>query len=131
MTRMLVFDYAKDAALRDFRDRDFAFSFIVAHEWGHHVQKLLGLNNVPSIRLELQADCLAGVWAYSAWARALLERGDIEEGIRLANSIGDRPGVRRNDPSAHGTRVQRVMWFMRGYNSGKAGTCDTSDVKAA
>jgi predicted metalloprotease len=127
-TKRIVFERAPDYRLRDFRERDFAFSVIVAHEWGHHVQKLLGLLEGPSIRIELQADCLAGLWARSAWARSLLERGDIAEAVKIASASGDRPGIRPGDPGAHGTPAQRVAWFRRGYQTGDGARCDTSGV---
>lgn len=131
-TKKLVFGRAADYRLRDYRERDFAFSFIVAHEWAHHVQALLGVFQVrpaiPTIRTELQADCLAGVWAYSAWARSLLETGDIQEGLRLASLVGDLPGTPPGDPTAHGTSKQRMDWFMRGYSKGVTSRCDTSSV---
>jgi hypothetical protein len=130
----LVFEGAPDYRLRDFRERDFAFSLIVAHEWAHHVQKLLGLYQknppTPTIRLELQADCLAGVWAFSAWERSLLEKGDIQEGLRIASYVGDLPGTPPGDPDAHGTPKQRMLWFMRGYVGGNGSSCDTGSVPA-
>jgi predicted metalloprotease len=127
-TKRIVFERAPHYRLRDYRERDFAFSVIVAHEWAHHVQKLLGLLEGPSIRVELQADCLAGLWARSAWARSLLEPGDLEEAVRVASASGDRPGIRPGDRGAHGTSAQRVEWFRRGYTTGDGGRCDTSAV---
>jgi predicted metalloprotease len=126
-TKSLVFERAQDFRRQDYRTRDFAFALIVAHEWGHHVQHLLKIA-MPSIRLELQADCLAGIWAYSAFHRSLLEQGDIEEGMRVANSVGDRPEIKPGDPRAHGTSKQRVMWFLRGYSRGRGEDCDTKTV---
>ena len=102
-TKRIVFENAPDFPIRDYRTHDFAFSVIVAHEWGHHVQKQLGRRDAafrltrPSIRVELQADCLAGVWAYSTWRRALLDRTDIPEALAVASSAGDRPGVAPGD----------------------------------
>jgi len=106
-----------------FRNVDFALSYVVAHEWGHHIQALLGLYNArtPSRTIELQADCLAGIWAHSVWARQLLETGDIDEAMRLARLVGDRPGTASNE--AHGTAQQRASAFRRGYSTGNPGRC--------
>jgi uncharacterized protein len=109
-----------------FRDRDFALAYVVAHEWAHHLQRVLGIladRRLKSMQIELQADCLAGVWTYSTWTRNLLEPGDIAEAIRLARRIGDAPGTPANDPNAHGSPRQRAAWFTRGYSSGNAGKC--------
>lgn len=125
-TKKIVFDDAL-AFARDYRERDFAFAFVLAHEWGHHVQRLLQIRT-RGVNNELQADCLAGIWAYSAWARSLLEAGDVQEAVRAASAIGDVPGVPPRDPDAHGTGEQRVFWFMRGYDSGRFDRCDTSSV---
>jgi uncharacterized protein len=131
---------------RDLRDRygapgDFAQAYIIAHEVGHHVQNQIGImeqvnsalqqqasNQVDanrlSVRLELQADCFAGVWAYNAdRARDILEQGDIEEGLNAASSIGDdrlqmeSQGQVTPDSFTHGSSVQRVSWFERGLES--------------
>ena len=109
---------------------NFALAYVVAHEWAHHLQHVLldVIDNDPaqelkSIQIELQADCLAGVWAYSTWARELLEPGDIEKAIKLAELLGDRPGTSANDPSAHGSAAPRVSWFNRGYLTGKGKNC--------
>ena len=125
--KALVFEMAFDYKLQDYRLKDFAIAFIVAHEWGHHVQHLNRVR-MSSIRLELQADCLAGMWAYSAWDRKLVEPGDIEEAVTIAGYMGDRPNVKPNDPTAHGTSTQRIRWFRRGYDSGSADRCDTRKV---
>lgn len=112
----------------EFRKRDFALAYVVAHEWGHHLQRVLGILNNPKllgIQLELQADCLAGVWAYSTWTRKLLEAGDIPEAIRLARLVGDAPGTPPNDPNAHGSSAQRASWFKRGYDKGDPAKCKT------
>ncbi len=112
----------------EFRTRDFALAYIVAHEGGHHLQHVTGILANPkltSLQIELQADCLAGVWAYSTWARQLLEPGDIEEAVRLARRIGDVPGTPSNDPSAHGSPRQRAAWFRRGYGTGDPDRCRT------
>jgi len=126
---------------------DFAQAYVVAHEVGHHVQHILGttrdvrrqqesLNptaaNDLSVRLELQADCYAGVWAHFAdRSRSMLEPGDLEEGLRAAASVGDdtlqRNAGRRVQPDSftHGTSDQRVRWFRLGYQTGDMDQCDT------
>jgi predicted metalloprotease len=132
---------------RALRDRlgapgDFAQAYVIAHEVGHHVQNLLGLgqirggrgagdNNV-SVRRELQADCLAGVWAHHAeQARKILEPGDLEEAIRAAAAIGDDRLQRQSqgtvvpDSFTHGTSAQRVRWLRAGLESGDVARCDT------
>jgi predicted metalloprotease len=137
---------------RDLRDKlgapgDFAQAYVIAHEVGHHVQNLLGIAervqaaqgkrgrteaNALQVRMELQADCLAGVWANNAQrARNLLESGDIEEGLNAASAIGDdrlqRQAQGRVVPESftHGSSAQRVRWFKRGIDSGDPGQCDT------
>jgi predicted metalloprotease len=131
---------------------DFAQAYVIAHEVGHHVQALLGVTervaaarqrtgrseaNALSVRLELQADCLAGVWAHHANAsRQLLEEGDIEEGLRAAAAIGDdrlqRQGQGRVTPDSftHGTSEQRSRWFTRGFETGEVRRCDTFAASA-
>ena len=126
---------------------DFARAYVVAHEVGHHVQNLLGLSeevhrrrqslsqsegNDLSVRLELQADCFAGVWAYHAEnERDLLESGDLEEGLEAAAAIGDdrlqRETQGRVSPESwtHGSSAQRVRWFRTGFESGDPAQCDT------
>jgi predicted metalloprotease len=135
---------------RELRDRfgapgDFAQAYVIAHEFGHHVQNVLGIAddirrgqqehpdeaNELSVRLELQADCLAGVWAHSAYREGLLESGDLEEGLAAAAAIGDdrlqREAGRQVNPDTftHGTSEQRVGWFRRGYESGDLNSCNT------
>jgi hypothetical protein len=136
---------------RALRDRfrapgDFAQAYVIAHEVGHHVQKLLGISdivmaerrrggvdgNAASVRLELQADCLAGVWGYHAdRTRHILEAGDVEEALGAAAAIGDdrlhRQASGRVAPETftHGTSEQRVRWFTRGIESGDLRECDT------
>jgi uncharacterized protein len=137
---------------RDLRERfkapgDFAQAYVIAHEVGHHVQNLLGISqqvrqlqsqssevqvNQLSVRQELQADCLAGVWGYHAnKARNILERGDVEEALNAASSIGDdriqkqSRGYVTPDSFTHGTSEQRVKWFSAGLKSGQVGVCDT------
>lgn len=125
---------------------DFAQAYIVAHEIGHHVQNLLGVMedvsveqqenpdsaNELSVRVELQADCLAGIWAYSAYAKGdLLETGDLEEGLNAAAAVGDdriqkQSGQGVNPESfTHGTSEQRVKWFRAGFDNGDSTACDT------
>jgi predicted metalloprotease len=126
---------------------DFAQAYVIAHEVGHHVQHQLGIEqkvtqmkqrlpeaqaNQLSVRLELQADCLAGVWAHStAKQRRTLEEGDIEEAMNAAARIGDdslqrqSSGRVRPDSFTHGTSQQRQRWFATGLKSGDINSCDT------
>lgn len=124
---------------------DFAQAYVLAHELGHHVQNVLGIDeevrrlqsdqpdrvNELSVRLELQADCLAGVWAHSAFQRDLLSDGDLEEGIDAAEAVGDdriqeqADGRVSPESFTHGTSAQRVHWFREGYDSGEVDRCDT------
>lgn len=124
---------------------DFAQAYVIAHELGHHVQNLTGISddvraesqrhpddaNDLSVRQELQADCLAGVWGHSTYTRGILEPGDIEEGLTAANAIGDdrlhrqAGGTVDPDSFTHGTSEQRVRWFQRGFDSGDAAECNT------
>jgi predicted metalloprotease len=124
---------------------DFAQAYVIAHEVGHHIQNVLGIDrqmrsvqdqrpdlaNPLSVRLELQADCLAGVWGHSTAQRNLLESGDIEEGLNAAAAIGDdriqRMSGRGVHPEkfTHGSSAQRVEWFKRGLESGRIASCDT------
>lgn len=127
---------------------DFAQAYVIAHEVGHHVQTLLGVSarisaarqrgerlegdNGLLVRQELQADCLAGVWAHHAQRRLQwLEPGDLEEALNAANAIGDdhlqrqARGQVRPDAFTHGTSAQRVRWFRSGFDSGLPGRCDT------
>jgi predicted metalloprotease len=126
---------------------DFAQAYVVAHEIGHHVQNLLGISdevrqrqqaagsqaeaNRLSVGLELQADCLAGIWAHSVYARGDLEPGDIEEGLAAAEAVGDdriqaQAGM-TVDPETwtHGSSAERQEWFDRGFESGESSQCDT------
>ena len=108
-----------------YRSVDFALSYVVAHEWGHHVQDMLGLlDGRPSILIELQADCLAGVWGHTAWARGLLSPGDIKKAIVAADLAGDAPGTPANAPDAHGSGAQRVAAFLAGYTTGRGSSCN-------
>ncbi len=129
---------------------DFAQAYVVAHEIGHHVQNLMGISdqvrqmqqrvrpadaNDLSVRLELQADCLAGVWAHQAQlARNVLEEGDIEEALNAASQIGDdrlqmqAQGYVTPDSFTHGSAKQRATWFYRGIETGNLAQCNTFDV---
>lgn len=128
---------------RELRDRfgapgDFAQAYVLAHEIGHHVQTLLGggsryrggTRNEDSVRIELQADCYAGVWAHSTARRDILESGDLEEALEAAAAIGDDRlqriggGMVNPDAFTHGSSRQRVAWFRRGLDSGRPGSCD-------
>ena len=130
---------------------DFAQAYVIAHEVGHHVQHLLGIDqqvqraqrrlpqreaNQLSVRLELQADCLAGVWAHhTGTQRATLEPGDIEEALNAASRIGDdtlqrqSSGRVRPDSFTHGSSTQRQQWFARGLRSGSMDACDTFQAR--
>jgi uncharacterized protein len=125
---------------------DFAQAYVVAHEVGHHIQNVLGINqqvsrlqqqaseaqaNQLSVRLELQADCYAGVWGHYAARQNLLEPGDVDEGLQAAAAIGDdrlqgRSGGRVSPESfTHGTSAQRAQWLRQGLSSGRIEACDT------
>jgi len=130
---------------------DFARAYVVAHEVGHHVQKLLGISdqvdrarqqlaktdfNKVSVGLELQADCFAGVWANRAdQMRGILEPGDIEEAMNAASNIGDdrlqqqSRGYVTPDSFTHGTSAQRVHWFKQGYTTGDINSCNTFELR--
>jgi predicted metalloprotease len=119
---------------------------VIAHEVGHHVQTLLGVNeqvnqlrqrasetesNQLSVRMELQADCLAGVWGHFAETRQIIEPGDFEEGLRAAAAIGDDrlqkmgQGYVQPESWTHGSSEQRVQWLRQGISSGRIENCDT------
>ena len=124
---------------------DFAQAYVITHEIGHHVQHLLGHDqrvheaseseregeNGLSVRLELQADCYAGIWAHSTEQRSLLEAGDIDEALKAASKIGDdalqkqSTGSVRPETFTHGSSEQRARWFKRGYQTGDLAACDT------
>lgn len=125
---------------------DFAQAYVIAHEVGHHIQNLTGISgqvhqkqqqlskakgNALSVRLELQADCYAGVWGYHAAKKGLVDPGDMEEALNAANAIGDDT-LQKNagrsvmpDSFTHGTSAQRMTWFKRGMDSGNPQECDT------
>ena len=130
---------------------DFAQAYVIAHEVGHHVQKLMGITervdrlraragvaqaNALSVRLELQADCFAGLWAHDAQAaRQILEQGDVEEALNAASQIGDDTLQRRSEGTVvpesftHGSSAQRVAWFKRGLQSGSVAQCNTFETR--
>ena len=135
---------------RDLRERfgapgDFAQAYVLAHEYGHHIQNLLGTDdkvrqqaardksqeNALSVRQELQADCYAGIWANGTAKKKLIEVGDIEESMTAAQAIGDdrlqKMAGRKVNPESftHGSSAQRVKWFRRGYETGRLTDCDT------
>ncbi|HRI16999.1 MAG TPA: neutral zinc metallopeptidase [Burkholderiaceae bacterium] len=130
---------------------DFAQAYVIAHEVGHHVQNLLGISekvdamrgkvsvaqqNALSVRVELQADCFAGVWAHHAQAaRQVLEAGDVEEALNAASQIGDDALQRKSQGTVipesftHGTGAQRVAWFKRGLEGGSLQQCNTFEAR--
>ena len=133
--------YIDLAFFRDLQTRfqapgDFAQAYVIAHEVGHHVQNLTGTtrtdSNQASVRMELQADCYAGVWGFHAGTLKQLEAGDIAEALNAATAIGDdrlqKRGQGRVVPESftHGSSEQRVHWFKRGLESGQPKACDTS-----
>ena len=123
----------------------FAQAYVLAHEIGHHVQKILGIEaqeqrmvqqnprakNQLSVKLELQADCFAGIWAQSTQQRGLLEAGDIDSALGAAAAVGDdrlqkqATGHVSPDSFTHGTSEQRVSWFRRGFDNGQVSACNT------
>ena len=119
---------------------DFAQAYVIAHEVGHHVQNLLGTmdrvqrsgnSNSDSVKLELQADCYAGVWAFYAQKQGLVEAGDAEEAIRAASAVGDDAIQKRAqgyvvpESFTHGSSRQRIEWFSRGFQTGDMRQCNT------
>lgn len=127
-------------------DGDFAQGYVVAHEVGHHVQKLLGIEprvrqmqegasqtqvNQLSVKMELQADCFAGVWGHYMEQQHILEAGDLQEALNAAQAIGDDKLQQQSqgrvvpDSFTHGTSQQRYSWFKRGYDGGDPGQCNT------
>jgi predicted metalloprotease len=138
-------DFFKELKDRFGAPGDFAQAYVIAHEVGHHVQKLTGIEgqvrqlqqqdpsrqNELSVKLELQADCLAGVWAQSVYQQGDLQSGDIEEGLNAASAVGDdriqaSAGVGVNPETwTHGSAAQRSQWFKTGFDSGDPAACDT------
>lgn len=127
-------------------DGDFAQGYVVAHEVGHHVQNLLGIEpkirqmqqgaskaeqNRLSVKMELQADCFAGVWGHYMQNQQVLEQGDLEEALNAAQAIGDDRLQQQSqgrvipDSFTHGTSEQRYTWFKRGFDSGNLNSCNT------
>lgn len=147
----LDLDFFNELSTRFGAPGDFAKAYVIAHEVGHHVQTVLGTSakvqaaqkrasskaeaNRYSVALELQADCYAGVWAANAGAASggaiVIDRNDIEDGLRAANAIGDDTLQRRSqgrvmpDSFTHGSSAQRMEWLRRGYDSGKPSACNT------
>ncbi|HVO58536.1 MAG TPA: neutral zinc metallopeptidase [Dongiaceae bacterium] len=125
----------------------FAQAYVLAHEIGHHVQKLVGIEaqvrrlqqsnpgaqNALSVKMELQADCLAGVWAHSTQQRNLLEQGDVQSALGAASAVGDdrlqkmSSGHVSPDSFTHGSSAQRMQWFQKGFDSGSIAACNTFD----
>jgi predicted metalloprotease len=120
----------------------FAQAYVLAHEIGHHVQNILGIErqaeqgsrqgaNSSSVKLELQADCFAGIWAHSTQQRGLLEQGDIQSALGAAAAVGDdrlqkmSTGHVSPDSFTHGTSAERQKWFTAGFNSGEIASCNT------
>ncbi len=125
---------------------DFADAYVIAHEVGHHVQNLLGIlpkfnlvrakmsetqANAMSVRVELQADCFAGIWGKFTQQKGILQSGDLEEALNAAHQIGDDALQKQGrgyvvpDSFTHGTSAQRMKWFQRGFDTGKMSACDT------
>lgn len=139
-------DFFRELDQRFGASGDFAEAYVVAHEVGHHVQNLLGVlpkfnqarqrmseveANRMSVRVELQADCFAGVWGKYTEQQGILERGDLEEALNAAQQIGDDTLQKRSqgyvvpDSFNHGTSAQRMKWFRQGFDSGNIKSCDT------
>ncbi|TAM12653.1 MAG: neutral zinc metallopeptidase [Nevskiaceae bacterium] len=148
----LDLDFFRELATRFHSDSDFARAYVIAHEVGHHVQNLLGVMDMEkklqargqpmeganglSVRLELQADCLAGVWAnHSEQQLQWLQAGDVEAALNAASQIGDDTlqrearGTVVPDSFTHGSSAQRVRWFQTGFKSGNLGVCDTFNAQ--
>ena len=122
---------------------EFAQAYVLAHEIGHHVQNILGIErrvqgnshgqDSASVHLELQADCFAGIWAHSTQQRGLLEKGDVESALGAAAAVGDdrlqkmATGHVAPDSFTHGTSQQRMSWFTKGFDSGSIAACNTFD----
>jgi predicted metalloprotease len=142
-------DFFQELRARFGAPGDFAQAYVLGHEIGHHVQNLTGIServrreqhsspkgaNQLSVRMELQADCLAGVWGHATARRGILEAGDVEEGLRAAAAIGDdriqRMSGRGVHPESftHGSSSQRVEWLRRGLESGNPDACNAFEVR--
>jgi len=129
---------------------DFSQAYVVAHEFGHHIQNLTGVStqvaqlsqqypaqaNSLSVRAELQADCYAGVWAHSTYTRGLLEPGDLDEALKAAATVGDdflqkaATGSVQPEQWTHGSSAQRQKWLKIGYDKGEPTACDTFSAKS-
>jgi predicted metalloprotease len=119
---------------------DFAQAYVIAHEVGHHVQNLIGATqaqvqgesqNQTSVRVELQADCFAGVWGHTARSTLAIDDADLREALNAAHAIGDDTLGQQNESQfTHGSSAQRMTWFRRGFDSGDARQCDTFNVPA-
>jgi predicted metalloprotease len=141
----LDLDFFRELSQRFQAPGDFAQAYVVAHEIGHHVQNITGITdqveratradpqraNDLSVRTELQADCLAGVWGHSTYERGLLERGDLDEGLTAAAAVGDdriqsqTTGQINPETWTHGSSEERAAWFKRGFDAGDPESCDT------
>lgn len=133
----LDFDFFRELQQEFKAPGDFAQAYVIAHEVGHHVQNLLGTmdkvgrSNEASVRLELQADCYAGIYANYAQKKGILDAGDAEEAIRAAGAVGDDTIQRRTqgtvvpDSFTHGSSQQRIEWFAKGFKSGDMRQCNT------
>lgn len=136
----LDFSFFRDLRSEFKADGDFAQAYVIGHEVGHHVQNLLGTmdkvnragnSNTLSVRLELQADCYAGIWANHAQKKGQLETGDIEEALRAASAVGDDAIQKRAqgyvvpESFTHGSSKERMQWFTRGFQSGNMRQCDS------
>lgn len=146
----LDLDFFKELKRRFGAPGDFAQAYVIAHEIGHHVQNLLGIDdkvleaahddpgqrNELSVRQELQADCFAGVWAFTTYERDILQSGDLQEGLDAAAAVGDdriqEQAGQRIDPEkwTHGSSEQRTRWFTKGFEDGDPNVCDTFSAES-
>jgi len=137
--------FFRELATRFSAPGDFAQAYVIAHEFGHHVQNVTGISDRVrqaqqsnpeqqgelSIRLELQADCLAGIWGHSTFEEGILESGDLAEALAAAAAVGDdriqaqASGRINPETWTHGSSEQRTEWFLRGFQSGDPDACDT------
>ena len=135
-TVYLDLEFFHDLKTRFGAPGDFAQAYVIAHEVGHHVQDMMGLlrptrDNAQSVKTELMADCLAGIWAHDTQDKGLLENGDVQEALTAASHIGDdvlqqqSQGVVVPDSFTHGSAKQRYQWFKTGFDSGDVEACNT------